>query len=145
VSGIDRNRIDRLPTKGERLVGIALAAVAALVFLALVGLGAVVLIKDPAFDRSYAIGFVSVTGLMSAVCLFLLYRLVFTRPQATSSRTNRVAWTLLATFTTIAFLLCLIWPATRASTPMLGMLAALAISRTIVARNASLKPTKRRG
>jgi len=125
-------------------MGIALASVAFLVFLALMSLGVFLFMENTASYRNYAIGFVSVTGLMCAICLLLLYRLAFTKPRATSPRTNRLAWTLLAIFTTIAFLLCLIWPASRSSAPMLGMLAALAISRMIVARNASSRRTKRR-
>ena len=142
--GFDRNRIDRLPTKGERLVGIALAGIASLVFLGLMTLGLFVLAIGDQTDRSYGIGFVSVTGVMALGCLFLLYRLAFTEPNAVSSRANRRAWTVLASFSTLAFVLCLMWPASRSLAPGLAPITALTIFRMVTARNASPTTRKRR-
>lgn len=136
MSRIDRNRIDRVPTKWERRIGVALAAVASAVFLALFGLGLYAL-AGVAADRTYAFWFVGVTGFMAAGCAFLLYRLIFTEPRAASARTSRIIWTGLAAVMAAAFVLSLMSPAPRAVPPMLGMLSILAISRMLVASAAT--------
>lgn len=132
MGNIDRNRIDRVPTKVERWVGVVLAAVASVVFLALFCLGLLMLDREVP-GRAYTFWFVGVTGLMAAGCVILLYRLAFTEPRAASARTSRIMWTAFAVVSTAAFLATLIWSAPRATSPMLGMLAALAISRMAVA------------
>ena len=144
MSGFDRNRIDRLPTRGERLVGIALAGTASLVFLSLMTLGLFVLAKGDPTDRSYGIGFVSVTGVMALGSIFLLYRLAFTEPKALSSRANRRGWAVLASFSTLAFVLCLMWPASRSFAPGLAPITALTIFRMVSARIESSTARKRR-
>ena len=144
MSAPDRNRIDRTPTKVERWVGIVLAAVASAAFLALLLLG-LVMLGARAQGDTYSFWFVGVTGLMAAGCVFLFYRLVFTKPRAASARVNRSVWTALAGMATVAFLVSLIWPAPRPTAPMFGMLATVAISRATLAWSVSRASKNRDG
>jgi len=83
----DRNRIDRLPTTGERWVGIVLSALIAIVFLP-----ASVLVLFLAWNATTArfggLVMASVFGLLGGVGAFLFYRFAFTKPRAASPRAN---------------------------------------------------------
>ena len=84
----DRNRIDRLPTKGERWVGIVLSALIAVVFLS-ASILILFLAWSATIDRFGLLVMAAVFGTIGGVGSFLFYRMVFTEPRAASKRANQ--------------------------------------------------------
>jgi hypothetical protein len=133
---IDRNRIDRLPTPGERWVGIILSALMAVVFLPLTVVTVHMLLGEGQNDhlrRNLVMAIVF--ALLGAAGCFFFYRMAFTKPKALSSKANRIyAWIFVGIIVPLC-VLSLIFPAPisiRAGLiSLLGVgLGNLAISRT---------------
>jgi hypothetical protein len=85
----DRNRIDRVPTRGERWLGVTLSALLAVVFLP----GSIFfLVKTLQRDEGRGPGFVlaAVAGLIGIIGAFFLYRFCFTEGHAASARAQRI-------------------------------------------------------
>jgi len=86
---VDRNRIDRLPTRGERWVGIVLSALLTLLFLTAATFVTVMAFRTKEDLRTTSI-IAAVLWMVGVAAAFLFYRICFTAPQAVSSRGQRV-------------------------------------------------------
>ena len=86
---VDRNRLDRIPTPGERVVGIILSALIAAIFLVALVLSLLALSRS-ALSQSGVLVATAVSGVLAATGMFLFYRITFTRPRALSHRANHI-------------------------------------------------------
>jgi hypothetical protein len=89
VEPVDKNSLDRVPTRGERWVGVILTGLLALVFLPS---AAFVLTKlaGAGSERRGLVIFAAVLAAIGVIGVFLFYRIAFTRPQAASIRAHRI-------------------------------------------------------
>lgn len=88
----DRNRIDRLPTRFERGIGIVLSALLALVFLPAAAFVSVT-VFEVADSRTTGAVLAGVFALIGLAGAFLFFRICFTKPRAASARAQRIyAW-----------------------------------------------------
>ena len=86
---IDRNRLDRLPTRGERWVGILLSALLAVVFLPLTVV-VVYLLVTGGRQELLVVGVAAATvcALLCVTGFLLFYRIAFTEPKALPASAN---------------------------------------------------------
>ena len=85
----DRNRLDRIPTRGERWVGIILSA---LLVAAFIPASIFVFLRAPN-AQEHQMGltiFASVLALIGMVGAFFLFRIAFTKPEAASARAYQI-------------------------------------------------------
>ena len=88
----DRNRIDRLPTRAERWIGIFFSALLAIVFLPASIAVSVKVFNSPGGGIAGGV-FAAVLALIGVLGVVLLYRFGFTKPRAASSRAQHIyAW-----------------------------------------------------
>jgi len=86
----DRNRLDRLPTRGERWVGIVLSALLAVVFLPLAVIVVYLLVTGGRQELLVVgVAVASVCALLGVTGALLFYRITFTEPKALPASTNR--------------------------------------------------------
>jgi len=88
VKGIDRNRIDRLPTKGERWVGLILSAFLAFVMTPF----SIMMFMDvPNAHQNHLATAVSATvfGVFGMLGTYCLFEFAFTKPEVPSARAQR--------------------------------------------------------
>jgi hypothetical protein len=86
----DRNRLDRLPTRGERWAGIVLSALLAAVFLPLAAVVFYLLFKDGRQEfLVVGVAVATICALLGISGSFLFYRFAFTEPKALPSSANR--------------------------------------------------------
>jgi hypothetical protein len=111
----DRSRLDRVPTRRERWVGLIFSGLLALIFLPSAAL-VLTWVMGAKTDRLGMTTFASVLGVLGVSGAFLFYRIAFTTPQAASARVHRiyavVAVILTATMVAATFVI----PATAAQT-----------------------------
>jgi hypothetical protein len=89
VEPADRNRLDRVPTRGERCVGIILSGLLAILFLPSAAFVLTKLAGTGSEFRGLAI-FAAVLAAIGLIGVFFLYRIAFTTPQAASPRAHRI-------------------------------------------------------
>lgn len=113
VEPVDKYRLDRVPTRGERWLGIVLSGLLAVVFLTS---AAFVLTKLPTAgaDRRGVIIGAAILAAIGLIAVFLLYRIAFTRPEAASPRANRTLATVMGAVAALAVVGTLVFPAQRA-------------------------------
>ena len=85
---IDRNRLDRLPTRGERWVGIVLSALLAVVFLPLTVIVVYSLVTSER-QELLVVAVATVCALLGVTGSLLFYRIAFTEPKALPASANR--------------------------------------------------------
>lgn len=88
----ERNRIDRLPTRGERWTGIILSALLALLFLPAAVFVSVIAIQNGSLHvRDVLV--ITVLGSIGVLGASFFYRFCFTEPRAASHRAQHIyAW-----------------------------------------------------
>jgi uncharacterized membrane-anchored protein len=138
----DRNRIDRLPTTGERWIGIVLSALIALVF---VPATIVVLLAwgNARSDRSGLLAIAAVFGVLGGAGLFLFYRVAFTKPRAASARANHVFAYFAVAVSVLMAVLFLATSASVAQRVSAVSLAVAAVGYLVAARRRSLGSRRR--
>jgi hypothetical protein len=101
----ERDRIDRLPTRGERWVGGALSALLALAFIP----GAIFVLVftfQRSGERSTGATIAAILGLIGVSGALLFYRICFTEARAASARAQRIyRWISIVVATALAILL----------------------------------------
>jgi hypothetical protein len=86
----DRNRLDRLPTRGERWVGIVLSALLAVVFLPLTVIVVYSLVTSGRQELLVVgVAVATVCALLGGTGSLLFYRIAFTEPKALPASANR--------------------------------------------------------
>jgi len=120
----DRNRIDRLPTTGERWVGIVLSALIAIVCLAACILVLFIRVNATS-DGTSSLILATILGLLGGVGSFLFYRIAFTTPRAASPQANQIfAYVAVA----VAILMTAIFIATPTPIPQRFMAVSLLVA-----------------
>ena len=134
---IDRNRLDRLPTRGERWVGVILSALMAVVFLPLAVIAVNVLLRDGQNDHLRRdLVMAIVFALLSAAGCFFFYRMAFTKPKALPWKANRIYAQVFVAIMAPLSVLSLITPA-----PM-SVRAGLFLMLCVGLRNLAISRTK---
>lgn len=85
----ERNRLDRVPTRGERWTGIVLSALLAVVFLPAASLVYWSLLHTPR-DRLGFVVLATILVLIGITGVFFFYRFIFTQPRAASAHAHQI-------------------------------------------------------
>jgi hypothetical protein len=132
VYELDRDRLDRLPTRGERWVGIVLSALLAVVFLP-ASIVFYVQLLDTTDDRRGLTIFATVLAFIGITGAALFYRIAFTRPRVMSVRARQICTAL--SIVAAAFIsVSKIGPPTLTSFAVLGFLLLIIALGALAAR-----------
>jgi hypothetical protein len=137
---IDRNRLDRLPTPGERWTGIVLSALLAVIFLPLAAFVVYLLFKHGRQELLVVgIGVAAVFALIGIAGSFLFYRIAFTDPKALPASANRLYAKVGITVMGPLAALSLVIPTATSHRVMIFLLLFLALGNLTRSRNNAAK------